>query len=98
MGYLHTNNLIILDLLMEIVDLEKLTISTQFHVYNTSRFNEDRRKISSRHDKMGLLAKNNKSLVELIKSILINCGFDSLKTFVIEILANDGIELMEKIK
>lgn len=47
---------------------------------------------------MGLLAKNNKSSVELIKSILINCGFDSLKTFVVEILANNNIEMIEKIK
>ena len=98
MGYLHTNNLIILDILMEIVDTEKLPISSQFHVYNTSRFNEDRRRLNSKTDKMGLLAKNNKSSVELIKSILINCGFDSLKTFVIEILANDSIEMVEKIK
>ena len=98
MGYLHTNNLITLDILMEIVDIEKLPISSQFHVYNTSRFNEDRRKLSTKHDKMGLLAKNNKSAVELIKSILINCGFDSLKTFVIEILGNKNIDMIEKIK
>lgn len=83
---------------MEIVDIEKLPISSQFHVYNTSRFNEDRRKLSTKHDKMGLLAKNNKSAVELIKSILINCGFDSLKTFVIEILGNKNIDMIEKIK
>lgn len=66
---------------MEIVDIEKLPVSSQFHVYNTSRFNEDRRKIN-RSDKMSLLAKNNKSSVDIIKSILVNCGFDSLKTFV----------------
>jgi len=42
---MHKNNLIILDMLMEIVDMEKFAISAQFHVYNTSRFNEDRRRI-----------------------------------------------------
>ena len=47
---------------------------------------------------MGLLAKNNESSVELIKSILVNCGFDSLKTFVFEILANENIDIIEKIK
>lgn len=67
---------------MEIVDIEKFPIQSQFHVYNTSRFNEDRRRINQKADKMGLIAKNNKSSVELIKSILQNCGFDSLKTFV----------------
>lgn len=86
--YIHKNNLIILDMLMEIVDMEKFSVSSQFHVYNTSRFNEDRRKIKHNEDRMGLLAKNNKSLVEIIRSILTNCGFDSLKSFVFEILAN----------
>lgn len=76
---------------MEIVDIEKFPIQSQFHVYNTSRFNEDRRKINQKADKMGLIAKNNKSSVELIKSILLNCGFDSLKTFVNEILENKEI-------
>ncbi len=47
---------------------------------------------------MGLLSKNNKSLVELIKSILTGCGFDSLKSFVFEILANDDVELIDKIR
>lgn len=60
---MHKNNLIILDMLMEIVDMEKYPISAQFHVYNTSRFNEDRRKIKPNEDRMALLAKNNKSLV-----------------------------------
>jgi hypothetical protein len=60
---MHKNNLIILDMLMEIVDMEKLPISTQFHVYNTSRFNEDRRKIKHNEDRMGLISKNNKFLV-----------------------------------
>lgn len=70
MGYLHTNNLIILDvryeitqIAMQIVDIEKLPIASQFHVYNTSRFNESRRKLNSRQDKLGLLAKNNKTSV-----------------------------------
>lgn len=40
---------------------------------------------------MGLLAKNNKSSIDIIKSILTNCGFDSLKTFVTEILANQEV-------
>lgn len=69
-------------MVMEIVDVEKLPIASQFHVYNTSRFNESRRKLNNRYDKMGLLAKNNKLSAEIIKGILVNCGFDSLKTFV----------------
>ena len=83
---------------MEIVDIEKLPIQSQFHVYNTSRFNEDRRKINSKTDKMGLICKNNKSSVEIIKSILVNCGFDSLKTFVNEILDNSEIDRIDKIR
>ena len=47
---------------------------------------------------MGLLAKNNKALVDIIKSILTNCGFDSLKSFVFEILANEEVELVDKIR
>lgn len=31
---------------------------------------------------MNLIAKNNKAIEELIRSILTDCGFDSLKTFV----------------
>jgi protein associated with RNAse G/E len=88
---MHKNNLIILDMLMEIVDMEKFALSAQFHVYNTSRFNEDRRKIKYNEDRISLIAKNNKSLVEIIKSILTNCGFDSLKSFVFEILSNDEV-------
>lgn len=38
---------------------------------------------------MSLVARNNKSAVEIIKSILVSCGFDSLKTFVNEIIANN---------
>lgn len=49
-------------MLMEIVDVENLSFSSQFHVYNTSRFNEDRRKINHNEDRMGLVAKNNNSL------------------------------------
>ena len=30
---------------MEIIDIEKFPVASQFHVYNTLRFNEDRRKI-----------------------------------------------------
>jgi len=37
--YIHKNNLVILDMLMEVVDMGKYAISSQFHVYNTSRFN-----------------------------------------------------------
>lgn len=77
-------------MLMEIVDIEKFPIASQFHVHNTSRFNEDRRKIN-KGDRLGLLSKNNKSAIDIIKSILINCGFDSLKTFVSEILANEEV-------
>ena len=83
---------------MEIVDIEKFPISSQFHVYNTSRFNEDRRKINNKGDRMNLLAKNNKSSIDIIKSILTNCGFDSLKTFVTEILANKEVDLIDKIR
>lgn len=95
---MHKNNLIILDMLMEIVDMEKFALSAQFHVYNTSRFNEDRRKIKYNEDRISLIAKNNKSLVEIIKSILTNCGFDSLKSFVFEILSNDEVQVSDKIK
>ncbi len=80
------------------MDVEKLAVSSQFHVYNTSRFNEDRRRIKHNEDRVGLLMKNNKSLVELIKSILTGCGFDSLKSFVFEILANEDVELIDKIR
>jgi len=31
---------------------------------------------------MNLVCKNNATLAEIIKSIVVNCGFDSLKTFV----------------
>ena len=85
-------------MMMEIVDIEKYSISSQFHVYNTSRFNEDRRKIKHNEDRMNLLSKNNKSLVEIIKSILVNCGFDSLKSFVFEIFANEEVDISDKIK
>lgn len=61
--YIHTNNLIILDLLMEIIDIEKFPLSSQFHVYNTLRFNEDRRKIRHGEDKLSLVSKNNARLV-----------------------------------
>ena len=67
---------------MEIIDIEKFPLSSQFHVYNTLRFNEDRRKIKHGEDKMSLVAKNNKFLVEIIRSIVSNCGFESLKTFI----------------
>lgn len=60
---------------MEIVDIEKFPIGSQFHIYNTLRFNEDRRKIKHGEDKMNLIAKNNASLVEIIRSIVLNCGF-----------------------
>lgn len=73
---------------MEIIDIEKFPVSSQFHVYNTLRFNEDRRKIKHGEDKMNLVAKNNASLVEIIRSIVINCGFESLRTFVFEIISN----------
>ena len=43
--------------------MEKFPVSAQFHVYNTSRFNEDRRKIKHNEDRISLIAKNNKSLV-----------------------------------
>ena len=60
---------------MEVIDIEKFPTSSQFHVYNTLRFNEDRRKIKHSDDKMNLVAKNNAYLVEIIKSIVVNCGF-----------------------
>jgi hypothetical protein len=60
---------------MEIIDMEKFPVSSQFHVYNTLRFNEDRRKIKQNEDKMSLVAKNNASVVEIIRSIVLNCGF-----------------------
>ena len=84
---------------MEIIDYEGFQISSQFHVYNTSRFNEARRKIThNNEDKINLLAKNNKHLIEIIKSLLRDCGFDSLKNFVMDILHNDDVEIQEKIK
>ena len=36
--------------------------------------------------------------MEIIKSLLRNCGFDSLKNFVMEILSNDDVDIEEKIK
>lgn len=83
---------------MEIIDVEKFSIASQFHVYNTSRFNEDRRKIKHNEDRMNLVHKNNASIAELIKSIVVNCGFDSLKTFVFDILANTDTEAVDKIR
>ncbi len=47
---------------------------------------------------MNLISKNNNSLIQLIKSILINCGFDSLKTFVFQILSNKDNEMIDKIQ
>ena len=44
------------------------------------------------------MAKNNKHLIEIIKSLLRDCGFDSLKNFVMDILHNDDVEIQEKIK
>ena len=38
---------------------------------------------------MNLLTKNNAHLIELIKSVVMNCGFESLKTFTFEILSNN---------
>lgn len=83
---------------MEVIDIEKYPISSQFHVYNTLRFNEDRRKIKHSEDKLNLVIKNNAYLVEIIKSIVVNCGFESLRTFVFEILANNESDMLEKTK
>jgi Dullard-like phosphatase family protein len=44
------------------------------------------------------VAKNNSSLVEIIKSIVFNCGFESLKTFVFEVLANTETDPMDKVR
>lgn len=54
---------LITKLLMEIIDIEKFPLSSQFHVYNTLRFNEDRRKIRHGEDKLSLVSKNNARLV-----------------------------------
>lgn len=62
--------------------MEKFPTASQFHVYNTLRFNEDRRKIRHNEDRMNLIAKNNASIAEIIRSIVSSCGFESLKTFV----------------
>ena len=83
---------------MEIIDREKYPVSSQFHVYNTLRFNEDRRKIRHNEDKMNLIAKNNASIVELIRSIVLNCGFESLRTFVFEILSSSEAEVLDKVR
>lgn len=47
---------------------------------------------------MNLVAKNNANLVELIKSVVSNCGFESLKTFIFEIMASNDTEPLDKIK
>ena len=47
---------------------------------------------------MNLLTKNNAHLIELIKSVVMNCGFESLKTFTFEILSNNQADLFDKIK
>jgi len=47
---------------------------------------------------MGLVSKNNKHLVEIIRSIVNNCGFESLKTFVFEILTSTETDLSDKIR
>lgn len=83
---------------MEIIDIEKFPTASQFHVYNTLRFNEDRRKIRHNEDRMNLIAKNNASISEIIRSIVLNCGFESLKTFVFEILSNEQSEIIDKVR
>lgn len=55
--------------------MEKFPISSQFHIYNTSRFNEDRRKIKHCEDRLDLVAKNNATIAELIRGVVTNCGF-----------------------
>jgi hypothetical protein len=47
---------------------------------------------------MNLIAKNNTSISELIRSIVLNCGFESLRTFVFEILSNEETEIIDKVR
>jgi len=47
---------------------------------------------------MSLIAKNNAAISEIIRSIVLNCGFESLKTFVFEILNNSEAEMIDKVR
>lgn len=47
---------------------------------------------------MHLVAKNNAALVEIIRSIVLNCGFESLRTFVFEIISNNDTDLIDKVR
>ena len=76
-SYLHSTNLIILDvqyfamqLLMSIAEYEKASVVGQFHIFNTMRFNEQRRKLQHDNDAIDLLVKNTQVTEDLLRAVV----------------------------
>lgn len=77
-----------MQLLMQIAEYERASVVGQFHVFNTMRFNEQRRKLQHNDDAIDLLVKNTQVTEDLLKAVVKESTFDSLKNFVGEILAS----------
>jgi hypothetical protein len=75
-------------LLMSIAEYEEATVVGQFHVFNTMRFNEQRRKLHHDGDTIDLLVKNTGIIEDLLKAVVRESTFDTLKSFVIELLSS----------
>ena len=73
---------------MSIAEYEKATVVGQFHIFNTMRFNEQRRKLQHDGDAFDLLVKNTQVTEDLLKSVVSESTFESLKNFVGEILSS----------
>jgi|JI6StandDraft_1071083.scaffolds.fasta_scaffold16802_3 hypothetical protein len=73
---------------MSIAEYEKATVVGQFHIFNTMRFNEQRRKLQHDGDAIDLLVKNTQVTEDLLKSVVSESTFESLKNFVGEILSS----------
>ena len=79
----------IIQLLMMIGDYENIEITSQFHIFNTMRFNESRRVVNYSNDGIDLVKQNNTSLKGLLDIISKTSKFESLNGFIKEILEGD---------
>lgn len=70
-------------------DYENIEITSQFHIFNTMRFNESRRKVNYSNDGIELVKQNNRTLKSLLNIITKSSKFESLNGFVQEILEGD---------
>ena len=74
---------------MLIGEYENIEITSQFHIFNTMRFNESRRKISYEHDGIELIKQNNNSIKSLLEVITRASKFESLNGFVKEVVEGE---------